>query len=216
MDWGSVIRMKTLEEADLWRNRYRVLFEQNVAGIILTKVEGHIVDCNEPCARMFGFDSRDEMLAYSAWDFYFDRAEREILLDRLRTQRNCPAEEVRLRGRNGAPVWVLATRTVVSFEYGVPELLQGTFIDITVHKTAQAWMGDTKYAESPARMPEGENARMADLSQRLATLLRRASQTLQPENLPRIGKPEIHEFWLVLEEIKMLMSELELLRFFRQ
>lgn len=213
---GSVVRVKTLEgEADLWRNRYRVLFEQNVAGIILTTVDGHIVDCNEPCARMFGFDSRDEMLAHSAWDFYFNRAERETLLDRLRTQRSCPAEEVRLRGKNGAPVWVLATRTVVSFQDGVPDLLQSTLIDITVQKTAQAWMGNAGNAESPAKMRESENARMADLSQRLATLLRHASQTLQPQNLPTIGKPEIHECLRVMDEIKMLMSELELLRFFR-
>lgn len=61
------------EEADRWRERYRVLFERNVAGIILTNTEGRILDCNEPCARIFGFDSRDEMLTHSAWDFYFHR-----------------------------------------------------------------------------------------------------------------------------------------------
>src|SRR3982074_1917708 len=35
------------EEALLWRERYRVLFGENVAGTILTTPEGHIVDCNE-------------------------------------------------------------------------------------------------------------------------------------------------------------------------
>ena len=52
-----------MEEAQLWRDRYRVLFEQNVAGIILTNADGRIVDCNEPYARIFGFDSRGELLA---------------------------------------------------------------------------------------------------------------------------------------------------------
>ena len=47
------------EQAHLWRERYRILFDQNVAGISLTNVERRILDCNEPCARIFGFESRD-------------------------------------------------------------------------------------------------------------------------------------------------------------
>jgi hypothetical protein len=156
------------------------------------------------------------MLAHSAWDFYFDRADREQLLERLRRQRDCPAEEVCLRHSNGRPVWVLATRSVVSLAYGHPELLQGTVIDITAQKKAQAFLGGIKDAISPVCRPERENAEMADLSQRLATLLQRASQALQPDNLPRMGRPEIQEFLLVLEEMKMLMSELEVLRLFRK
>ena len=106
------------EEAQLWRERYRVLFDENVAGAILTTPEGRIVECNEACARILGFDSREEMLAHSAWDFYFNRAEREILLDRLRTPGNNPAEEVCLRARDGAPIWVIARRTVASYVDG--------------------------------------------------------------------------------------------------
>jgi PAS domain S-box-containing protein len=127
------------EEARLWRERYRVLFDRNVAGIILTTPEGRIVDCNEVCARIFGFDSRKDVLAHSAWDFYFDRAEREKLIERLRSssKETYSPEEVRLRGKNGIPVWVLATRSVASFADGRPELLQGTVIDVTAQKTSQ-------------------------------------------------------------------------------
>jgi PAS domain-containing protein len=59
-----------------------VLFGENVAGVILTTPEGRIVDCNEACARILGFDSKETMLARSdAWDFYFKPAERDILID---------------------------------------------------------------------------------------------------------------------------------------
>jgi PAS domain S-box-containing protein len=143
------------KEAQLWRERYRVLFGENIAGVSLTTPEGRIIDCNEPCARIFGFDSRKQMLAHSAWDFYFDGADREALIKRLRRRGNCPAEEVCLRGRNGAPVWLLATRTVASSADGVPELLQGTFIDITAQKKTQARLRDVKNGESSATMPEG-------------------------------------------------------------
>ncbi len=205
-----------MEEASLWRERYRVLFDRNVAGIILTNVEGRIIDCNERCARIFGFDSKKEMLAHSAWDFYFHRAEREILIERLRTQANCPAEEVCLRGRNGVPVWVLATRTVASFTDGIPELLQGTAIDITAQKKAQARLRDIKGGQSSARMPEGESARMADLSQRIGNVLRSVTKSLQPDNLSRIDRAEMQECFLALEQMKMLMSELEILHLLRE
>lgn len=189
-----------------------MLFDRNVAGIILTKADGRIVDCNEACARIFGFDSRKEMLAHSAWEFYFDRAEREALLDRLRKGRTCRSEEVCLRGRTGLPVWVLATRTVVRSVEGRPALLQGTVIDITALKKAQTRLRDIKRAQSSAMIPKGEGARTSDLSKRLATVQQRVSQTLQPNNLPRISRAEVRECLLALEQMKMLVAELEIRR----
>jgi PAS domain S-box-containing protein len=195
-----------------WRERYRILFDRNVAGVILTNVEGCILDCNEQCARIFGFDSRGDMLARSAWDFYFDRADRKALIDRLRARGHCPAEEVCLRSGSGAPVWVLTTRTVASIAGGRPELFLGTVIDVTAQKKAQARLQDMNAAESAARMPESESAPRADLSLRLATLLRDISRILQPNNLSKIDRAEIQECALALEQMKMLMSELEILR----
>jgi PAS domain S-box-containing protein len=194
------------------------LFDRNVAGIILTTPQGRIVDCNEVCARIFGFDSRKDVLAHSAWDFYFNRAEREKLIERLRTpgEGTYSAEEVRLRGRNGISVWVLATRSVVSYTEGRPALLQGTVIDITSRKTSQTSFWVSKTAESPARTLGGEAARMADLSRRITHILRRVSKSLQPDNLSRIDRTEMQECFLALEQAKVLMSELEILSLLRE
>jgi PAS domain S-box-containing protein len=203
------------EEAQLWRERYRVLFDKNVAGVILTTPEGRIVDCNEACARILGFDSREEMLGHNAWDFYFDRSERETLLDRLRTRGSCPREEVCLKGRNGAPIWVLARRTVASFVNGLPELLQATLIDITAQKKVQSRPRD-QGGQSSAVTSEGQSARIADLSQRIGNILRRVSKSLQPDNLSQINRAEMRECFVALEQMKMLMSELEILHIGRE
>jgi PAS domain S-box-containing protein len=203
------------EEAHFWRERYQTLFERNIAGVILTSAAGQIIDCNEPCARIFGFDSRDEMLNHTAWDFYFHREERERLLDELHTQRDCPMEEVCMRHRSGRPVWILATRTVVSFAEGRPDLLQGTLIDITVQRKARAPWEHLNH-ESPASRREGDAEKMTDLAQTLATLLLHASEILHPNNLPRIGKSEIQDFVLTFEQMKMSMSDLEILNLFHE
>jgi PAS domain S-box-containing protein len=200
------------DEAHRWRERYWVLFERNVAGIILTNPEGRILACNEPCARIFGFDSRDEMLTHSAWDLYFHRVEREDLVSRLRTRGHCPAEKVCLRRKNGEPVWVLTSRTVANFADGLPELLQGTIIDITAEEKAQARLREIKASESTDGVPRAPGARIADLSQRLATLLRCVSSTLQPNYLPKADRAKVRECLLALEEMKMLVSELEIVR----
>jgi PAS domain S-box-containing protein len=204
------------EEAQLWRERYRALFDKNVAGAILTTPEGRIVDCNERFAHILGFSSKNQILVRTAWDFYFDRSDREILLERLLNQRDCPAEEVLLRHSSGAPVWVLATRSVVSPAHGRPELLQGTLIDIPSPKSAQSSLGATQAASRFPEMTEGEDSEIVNLSQRLTILLRRASRALEPDALSQMGRPEIKEFLLVLEEMKMLISQLEVLRLFRK
>lgn len=200
------------EEAHLWRERYRVLFDRNVAGIVLTTPEGRIMDCNEQCAHILGFGSRNQMLTHSAWDLYFDRTDREALIRRLRTWGIWPAQEVCLRRRHGAPIWVLATGSVVSVAEGGPELFQGTLINITAQKTAQARLGDTKCTPSPATIPSRASPPMVDLSQKLAPLLQRVNTTLRPNNLSTIDRAEIQECVLALEQMKMLMAELEIRR----
>lgn len=205
------------DETPVWRDLYRVLFDKNIAGVILSRPDGRIVDCNEPCARIFGFDSRKEMLTHSAWDFYFERSEREALLRRLRTQDDlCHAEEACLRTRTGDPVWVLTTRAVVSFEMDRPELLQGTVIDITDQRRAQARLRDIKHSALSSFSPVGESTATPDISQRLVPLVERVSNTLQPNNLSRIDRAEMRECLLALEQLKMLIAELEVRRFLEE
>jgi PAS domain S-box-containing protein len=203
------------DEAKAWRERYRVLFDKNVAGTILTTPQGRIVDCNDECARIFGFGSRDEMLTHSAWEFYDSRAEREALLNQLRTRTSSPAEEVRLKDRTGAPIWILTRRTVASIAEGLPELLQATLIDITAQKRAQANPRDPAGQVSRTAL-EGKDTRFVELSQQIGNILRRVSKSLQAENLLRIDRAEMQECFLTLERLKMLMGELEILHLGRK
>jgi hypothetical protein len=116
-----------------------------------------------------------------------------------------------MKAKNGEPIWVLARRTMASFEGSVPELLQSTVMDITAQKKAQAMPRDIKAGQQSAAMPAGESARAVDLSQRIGNILRRVTKTLQPDNLSHIDRAEIEECFFALEQMKMLVSELEIL-----
>jgi hypothetical protein len=110
----------------------------------------------------------------------------------------------------------LARLTAASFVDGVPELLQGTFIDITAQKKAQARPRDITGGQLSGTTPEGESARIADLSQRIGNILRRVNKSLHPDSLLQIDRAEMQECFIALEQMKMLMSELEILRLGRK
>ncbi len=127
--------------------RYRLLFQRNLAGVYRTGIDGRILDCNEACARIFGYESREEFLTANANDFYFDEAERDRMVQMLRDQRQISNLELRLRRRDGSAVWVLESITLLE---GV---LEGTIIDITDRKRAQEQMEYQAYHDALTGLP---------------------------------------------------------------
>ncbi len=128
--------------------RYRLLFERNLAGVFRTGADGRILECNDACARIFGYASRDEFLTADANDLYFDDNERSRVVQMLRDQRQISNFELRLRRRDGSTVWVLEN---VSLLEG--DILEGTIIDITDRKHAQEQMEYQAYHDSLTLLP---------------------------------------------------------------
>jgi two-component system cell cycle sensor histidine kinase/response regulator CckA len=117
--------------------RYRLLFERNLAGVFRTTVDGRILDCNEAFARLFGYSSREEMLSRPAWELYHDPADREAFLANLKNQRELTNREYCLRRKDGTSVWVLENSTLLEGEDDAPAVIEGTSIDITERKRAE-------------------------------------------------------------------------------
>src|SRR5207247_1535669 len=131
--------------------RYRLLFERNLAGVWRTSVDGRILDCNDACARIFGYASRDEILQQPVSAFYFDPGERDKLLQQLREQRSLTNLELRLRRRDGSAVWVL--ENIAMLEGSEAEIIEGTIIDVTDRKTAQEEMEYQAYHDVLTGLP---------------------------------------------------------------
>jgi diguanylate cyclase (GGDEF)-like protein/PAS domain S-box-containing protein len=136
------------ENARTSEARYRLLFERNLAGVFRTAADGHVLECNEACARIFGFDSRDAFMAADANDFYFDDTERARVVQMLREQRQISNLELRLRRRDGSALWVLENVSLLD-----GDILEGTIIDITDRKHAQEQMEYQAYHDSLTHLP---------------------------------------------------------------
>jgi PAS domain S-box-containing protein len=199
-------------EVCLWQELYSALFDRNVAGAILTNGDGKILDCNEACARIFGLDSRMDMLHHTAWDFYFDRQDRLNLLHRLRRSIDYPAEEVCLRKADGSSVWVLTMRTTPLRGSNRPECFQATIIDISARKKLEQQLHELEFATGFVSQNGGSNSKELPFSTKVSSLLRALNEALQPANLLNIEKNQIQEIVRTLEALKMLVIELEILR----
>jgi len=128
--------------------RYRLLFERNLAGVYRTTVDGRILDCNEAVARMFGYRDRDDLFAHTAYSLYNSEEDRNRLMAQLREHGSLSNSEVRMRRRDGTPVWVIENMTLL--EGGV---IEGTIVDITDRKTAQEQMEYQAYHDALTGLP---------------------------------------------------------------
>ena len=133
--------------------RYQALFERNLAGVFRSTVSGRLLECNEAFARIFGYDSVPAILANPTPSLYFDAMDREALIEILRQSGEALNYEVRLRRNDGEPVWALINEKVSPGDDGGEEVLEGTLVDITARKQAEARMQYQAFHDALTDLP---------------------------------------------------------------
>ena len=116
---------------------YRTLFEQNLAGVYQTTINGVILNCNDAFAKMLKYDSRKELLEINASALYFSAAERNNFIDDITNQKKLNTYESVLRCKDGTPLYVIENISLRKDDVTGEELLDGILIDVTERKAAE-------------------------------------------------------------------------------
>lgn len=130
--------------------RYRLLFEQNAAGVCLTTPGGTIVDCNATFAEMVGWEA--DALTETDWrELFASPAVAQHILDRLDGTATLRGVEVELRRKDGATVFALQNLSLLGS--GPHALVHTTSVDISDRKRAEAQIEFHAYHDVLTQLP---------------------------------------------------------------
>lgn len=132
--------------------QYRLLFERNLAGVYRAGEDGTVFDCNDACARIFGYPHREDLMKAGRIE-YMHLHERDSIVRRLREQGTVINEEVELRDRDGEPVWALVNIRRVPSTDGSPAVLEGILLDISDRKRSEQEIAFKAYHDALTGLP---------------------------------------------------------------
>jgi PAS domain S-box-containing protein len=134
--WLTILRKKIRQQTQIIRGRleseavleqrYRQLFERNLAGVYRMRLDGQLVDCNDACAQILGFRSRAELLERECSDG------RGLFAALLMGNNRSTSSELCLRRKDGCEIWVLVNASLLADEQN--SMIEGTIIEITALK----------------------------------------------------------------------------------
>ena len=162
----EVLRMKisrALEVIHLRRDAEMLscIFENSAEGIYLNAPDEHCVMTNRAMARIFGYDSPDELIsAGDAFPFlYIEPERREKLLRLLRKRHAVSAFESQVFQKDGSTIWISEDIQVVHDTQGGVSYFRGTVRDISAKKRAEAVLHESEqnlrlWAENAERSKE--------------------------------------------------------------
>ena len=114
--------------------RYRLLFEQNAAGVCVTRLDGTILDSNGTFAAMLGY-RRLALVGTNMRDLFARPTERDELTTLLIDATTLNSVEIELRRDDGTKVWVLQNLVLVGS--GDDAVIHSTVVDISDRKRAE-------------------------------------------------------------------------------
>jgi len=114
--------------------KYQNLFENALVGIFRSSIEtGEIIEANETLAKLFGFETADELKEVSATQFYPSEKNRIEFLKLVQKEGFVKGYQMKLQRKDKTPIWVTMSAAI----YQKEGFLEGVMTDITKQKLAQ-------------------------------------------------------------------------------
>ncbi len=126
-----------LEDLKRSEEKYRTLFERNLAGVYQITVEGRILNCNDAFAQMMGYGSFAELMLQNAFSLFSTESGRDRLLGRLLKEGHLTNYETVVNHKDGRLVHIIQNVSFQTDSHTGERLIEGVMIDITERKKAE-------------------------------------------------------------------------------
>ncbi len=120
--------------------KYRQIFEEAVIGFFQTTPEGKLLSANSALARLFGYDSPEEMMAGRSdlvYEGYVDPGARTRFKRLVEENGSVSNLEYQAYRKDGSRIWLLENARVVRDSSGTTLYYEGTVTDVTDRKAAE-------------------------------------------------------------------------------
>ncbi len=127
-----------LQEAEA---RYRHIFDHAVEAIYQSTTDGRFLDVNPAMARLLGYPSPQELIRSVrdiGAEIYAIPEGRRDMLALLERESHFENRESQVRRRDGSLMWIAENAHVVKDRSGRLICIEGTFVDVTARKEAEA------------------------------------------------------------------------------
>jgi len=168
---AAAVRRERAAAAE-WQRRYVRFVEQTPAGIYRTTADGRFRECNPALARLLGYEEVAELMRDRAASLFFDPAERDRFVARLKAAGQIDNLEFRLRRKDGSALWILENVAWRPAHGGEPDSIEGTLVDITDRKAAESQVAHQAHHDPLTGLPN-----RALFCDRLAQSLAKARRT---------------------------------------
>ena len=181
----DISERKSAEEAlKKSEERYRNFFEDDLTGDFMSTPDGEIMSCNPAFARIFGFASVGEAMAYNANNLFPVPEERETFMRLLNHEKKLEYYEVEYLRRDGSPVYCVENAVGIFDTSGNLTQIKGYIFDESKRKSLEKQLIQAQKLESLGTLASGiahDFNNILCIVLGYATLLTR--QTSDPENM---------------------------------
>ncbi len=113
---------------------YTSLIDNTPVGIFRSEPKGRVIFCNKAMAKIFGFSSSEEFLAFPVSDIYRESGQIEVFYRLLRKKGSVENYALPLKKQDGTPIWCAVTAKAVCDNKGNISFFDGVLWDITKKK----------------------------------------------------------------------------------
>lgn len=137
--------------------RYRSLFERVPIGLYRSTPDGCILDANNALVRMFGYPSKEALLAVPAHAFFLDPNERQRWQGEMDAKSVVTDFVTQQKRYDGTSIWVVDNSCAIRDSQGKVLYYEGSLIDITERVRAQEALqtSEARYRALVESSPDG-------------------------------------------------------------